>query len=67
MFGMRFPIDAVFLDGEGEVLALAQGLAPGWRFARCPGARATIEGEAGWIRTAEIRRGDHLLLTGIPR
>jgi uncharacterized membrane protein (UPF0127 family) len=47
MLGMRFPIDALFLDREGRCLAVARNLRP-WRlgpFVR--GARAVVELPAG--------------------
>src|SRR5919108_5834494 len=46
---MRFPIDAVFLDGDLRVLAVRSELRP-WRVAGKRGARAVLElgaGEAG--------------------
>jgi uncharacterized membrane protein (UPF0127 family) len=46
---MRFPIDAVFLGPELEVLAVRPEL-PAWRIAASRGARAVLElaaGEAG--------------------
>jgi uncharacterized membrane protein (UPF0127 family) len=39
---MRFPLDLLFLDGEGGVLELHRGVPPG-RFIRCPGAMAVLE------------------------
>src|ERR687885_1000693 len=41
-FFMRFPIDAVFLGGDGEVLRVAPSVAP-WRAASRRGARAVLE------------------------
>ena len=43
---MRFPIDAVFLDGEGTVLRIAADLPP-WRAAAARGARSVLELAAG--------------------
>jgi uncharacterized protein len=40
--GMRFPLDLIFLDGNGGVLELHRGVPPG-RFTRCPGAIAVLE------------------------
>jgi uncharacterized membrane protein (UPF0127 family) len=46
---MRFPIDAVFLDGEWTVLLVCRGVRPfrmvgaGWR------ARHTLEVQSGWL------------------
>jgi uncharacterized protein len=43
---MRFPIDAVFLSAELEVLAVRSQL-PAWRIAAWRGARAVLELAAG--------------------
>lgn len=62
MVGMRFAIDAVFLDGEGVVLALFPGLAPGFSFASRKGAAQVLELPAGTIAGARIRLGDRIVL-----
>lgn len=49
---LRFPIDAVFLDGDLRVLGVAAELKP-WRVAGRRGARAVLELPAG----AAARRG----------
>lgn len=36
---MRFPIDAVFLDGNGDIVRIVQGIRP-WRFFVSGGRRA---------------------------
>jgi uncharacterized protein len=41
-FGMRFPLDLVFLDAEGRVVELRRAVPPG-RFIRCSGAMAVLE------------------------
>ena len=41
-FGMRFPLDVLFLDDEERVLALRRAVPPG-RVIRCPGAMAVLE------------------------
>src|ERR687897_3899365 len=45
-FFMRFPIDAVFLDGDLRVLAVRPEVPP-WRTAGHRGARAVLELPAG--------------------
>ena len=45
-FGMRFPIDVVFLDPHGWPIAIRQGVGPG-RVVRCGRAGAVIETKAG--------------------
>jgi uncharacterized membrane protein (UPF0127 family) len=44
-FGMRFPLDLYFLDGDGEVVALHKGVSPR-RLAFCGRARAVVEAPA---------------------
>jgi uncharacterized protein len=39
---MRFPIDAVFIDGEGTVVAVTAGIPP-WRMASGHGTRFVLE------------------------
>ncbi|MDQ2631670.1 MAG: DUF192 domain-containing protein [Actinomycetota bacterium] len=41
-FGMRFPLDLYFLDGEGRVLCVKRGVPPR-RVVWCPGARKVLE------------------------
>jgi len=41
-FGMRFPLDVLFLDAEGRVIDLRRALPPR-RFIRCANAMAALE------------------------
>jgi len=41
-FGMRFPLDVIFLDSDGRVVDLRRAVPPG-RLLRCPGAMAVLE------------------------
>jgi uncharacterized protein len=61
MWFMRFAIDAVFLDGDGRVLRIAEHLAP-WRLAGCRGARAVVELPAGQAGRVGLTRGERLSL-----
>jgi len=45
-FGMRFPLDLVWLDGHGAVVGLSRGVAPR-RVVSCRRARSVIEARAG--------------------
>ncbi len=56
---MRFPIDAVFLDRDLAVLAVAGPLKP-WRAAGRLGARAVLELPAGEASRRGVRVGDRL-------
>ena len=58
---MRFPIDAVFVDGELRVLAVRRALRP-WRMAGRRGARAVLELAAGEAERRGIRIGTQLML-----
>lgn len=60
MFFMRYPIDAVFVDGEGRVTKVVENLKP-WRvvwWAR--GAKDCLELPAGAAAAAGIQVGDRL-------
>lgn len=45
-FGMRRPLDVVFLDGRGRIVRIATAVPPR-RIAWCAGAAAVIETRAG--------------------
>lgn len=60
MFFMRYPIDAVFVDGHGTVVRIVEGLRP-WRIvAWARGARDCLELPAGAARAAGVNVGDEL-------
>jgi hypothetical protein len=54
---MRFPIDAIFLNRELEVIKLVRSMKP-WRAAAASGAHAVLELEAGAIARRGVRLGD---------
>jgi uncharacterized membrane protein (UPF0127 family) len=58
---MRFPIDAVFLDGEQRVLKVASGVQP-WRAAAAKRSRAVLELAAGEAARVGLVAGDVLRL-----
>ena len=58
---MRFPIDVIFLDGDGCVVRTVSRLAP-WRMAVCPRARAVVELPAGRLESCAINVGEALYL-----
>src|SRR5437868_14937833 len=58
-FFMRFPIDAVFLDGERRVVKVAAHVRP-WRTAAGKKARAVLELAAGEASRLGIKTGDVL-------
>ena len=61
-FFMRFPIDAVFLDGERRVLRVRERLRP-WRIAGARGAHAVLELPAGEAERRGVVAGERLYLT----
>lgn len=61
--GMRFAIDAVFLDGEHRVLRVAEDMRP-WRLASCRGARSVLELPAGTCAEHAVRPGTRVGLHG---
>jgi uncharacterized protein len=58
---MRFPIDAVFLDRDLNVVGIENDLRP-WRFAGRRGAKAVVELAAGEGLRRGIQLGDRLEL-----
>ena len=59
---MRFPIDAVFLDRELQVVGVTPELRP-WRWARRAGARAVLELGAGEADRLGVKPGERLTLS----
>jgi uncharacterized protein len=60
-FFMRFTIDAVFLDRDLKVVAIAERLRP-WRTAGKRGAKAVLELAAGESARRGVQVGDELEL-----
>ena len=58
---MRFPIDAVFLTKELEVVAVCREM-PAWRMAARRGTRAVLELASGEARRRGITAGSRLRL-----
>jgi uncharacterized membrane protein (UPF0127 family) len=60
MFFMRYPIDAVFIDGEGRVTKVVEQLRP-WRVVWwAPGARDCLELPVGSVQRSQTQVGDSL-------
>jgi uncharacterized membrane protein (UPF0127 family) len=60
---MRFPIDLLFLDGEGRTAGVARQVAPNRLYCGRRGAHAVIELAAGSLeKVPEITREDRWLL-----
>lgn len=60
MFWMKYPLDVVFLDEGGRVVALYRELAPWARSQVHRGARYALELPVGTIAGTEIEEGDLL-------
>lgn len=62
MFFMRFPVDAVFVDGDGRIVRLYEPIRP-WRVTRfVRHAKAVLELPAGTARTHRLSVGDVISL-----
>jgi uncharacterized membrane protein (UPF0127 family) len=62
MFFMRIPLDVVFLDRDGAVVRVYDGIRP-WRVSRIVrGAHTAVELPAGTLRAAGIEKGAILRL-----
>jgi uncharacterized membrane protein (UPF0127 family)/CheY-like chemotaxis protein len=59
---MRFPIDAVFLDGEMRIVRIIRGLRP-WRFATCRDAHSVVALPAGESARLELSLGQRMRFT----
>ena len=60
-FFMRFPIDAVWVDRDLNVLKVSPDLGP-WRTAACKGAKGVVEMAAGEAEHVGLSAGDKLTL-----
>lgn len=58
-FGMRFPIDLVYLDRSKEVKKVKSGVRP-WRLSACLSAHSVVELASGAIQMTMTRPGDKL-------
>jgi uncharacterized membrane protein (UPF0127 family) len=61
-FFMRFPIDAVFLARNGDVLKVASDVKP-WRVRSARKAHAVLELPAGEAKRRNVSPGDRLLFS----
>ncbi len=61
-FGMRYPLDIVFLDREGKVVRIIRHLAPNRITGGIASARSALEFASGTLVEGEIRLGDKVRL-----
>jgi uncharacterized protein len=66
MYGMRFPLDVVFLDGAGKVIAAYPSLAPGCRTQWHRQAEHALELPAGTLDQSGTSVGDVLVWSPAP-
>lgn len=58
-FGMSFDLDVIFLDSQGGVLSVKEGVPPRKMPGRVPGARYVLELPAGTARATGTAVGDN--------
>ena len=58
-FGMRFPIDLVYLDRQKRIVKIRSNVGP-WRISACLRAHSVIELPAGTVRDTNTITGDSL-------
>ncbi len=61
-FGMRFPLDVVFLSEEYEVLEIIENIKPNKMAPMIKEAVITLELPVGTVKNASIHKGDQLVL-----
>lgn len=59
-FGMKYPIDVVFLDAQGKVVKLFQNFPPNRMTKVIPSAKCALELPPGTITAQAIQTGDYL-------
>jgi hypothetical protein len=64
-FGMRFPLDLVYLDRNRKIKKVAPCVSP-WRMSACLRAHSVLELPAGTIRATHTQPGDILDFSPAP-
>jgi len=62
-FGMKYPLDVVFLDIQGRVVKLFQNLAPNKMTSLVPAANCVLELPPNTIAATQLETGDELYVT----
>jgi len=62
-FGMKYPLDVVFLDIQGKVVKIFQNLAPNKMTSLVPAANCVLELPPNTISATPIEAGDELYVT----
>lgn len=63
MFGLKFPLDLIFLNQSGDVVETIEDLRPWKRTSRIEDARSALEIPGGTIQSSHTRVGDRLAWT----
>lgn len=63
MYGMKFPLDLVFLNGDGIAVEIVRNLQPWERTKRVGEARSVLEVSRGTIDSTATEVGDRLVWT----
>ena len=63
-YGMRFPIDVLYLDRKKRVRKLRRAMLP-WRLSLCLSAHSVLELPAGTIEQTKTQPGDQLVLSDV--
>jgi uncharacterized membrane protein (UPF0127 family) len=63
-FGMRYPIDLVYLDRKKRIRKLT-GEVPPWRLSACFSAHSVLELPPGTIRATQTQPGDRLEFSAV--
>ena len=61
-FGMRFPIDVIFVNREWRVVAVREGLLPGRLVLPVRRAWGVVEAACGTLKRVNLRVGDRLVV-----
>lgn len=56
-FGMRFPIDVIYLDRQHRIRKIRRNIPP-WRVSACLTAHSVLELASGAVREQDAQRGD---------
>jgi len=66
MWFVRFPLDIVFLDQDGEIVHIKSARPGGWPFRAGQPVRYALELPFGWCLAHDVGPGDRLDLSAIP-